>query len=514
MTGALRRIAFGIITGGAVLAIGCQSLQTAVADGDTRTITMHHVHTGEDITITYKRDGAYDPAALKKLDWFLRDWREGKAIHMDPHLIDVIWEVYRDVGATQPIQVVCGYRDEHTNEMLRHRSSVSGVARYSQHMLGKAMDFFIPGVPLEKLRVAGLRLQRGGVGFYPSSGSPFVHLDVGGVRYWPRMPREQLARIFPDGRTVYLPADGRPLRNYALALADIRRRGSSAPSSLSLASAERAGMIDDASEPSNPPSLLARLFGFGENQNRPEQAAASKAKAGAQQPAASAKPVEVASTTTIPLPKMRPADAPMTVVATLPAAALAARPTKVAVASAQPTPSEIIRTRGYWVGAPDAPPSADDPLVLAAAHDDTTGSLPREWTQRPPATPAAMLAYAADEPYRTRVVTRWAAATSVATKAKAARRASPMRMLDPWLDAVIMTPSVRTYLSATRYGARELRSLQPLLDRPTRVIAMAFSQGEPSLPSDRFSGPAVVFVGTATFAPAETASLETAWLPQ
>ena len=34
----------------------------------------------------------------------------------------------------------------------------------SQHTLGKAMDFYIPGVPLAKIREAGLRLQRGGVG--------------------------------------------------------------------------------------------------------------------------------------------------------------------------------------------------------------------------------------------------------------------------------------------------------------------------------------------------------------
>jgi len=36
------------------------ALQTAVAEGDTRTISFHHLHTGEDITITYKRDGRYD----------------------------------------------------------------------------------------------------------------------------------------------------------------------------------------------------------------------------------------------------------------------------------------------------------------------------------------------------------------------------------------------------------------------------------------------------------------------
>ena len=68
------------------------SLQTAVAEGDTRTLTFHHVHTDEDITITFKRNGRYDEAALKKLDWFMRDWRREQETHMDPHLFDLLWE--------------------------------------------------------------------------------------------------------------------------------------------------------------------------------------------------------------------------------------------------------------------------------------------------------------------------------------------------------------------------------------------------------------------------------------
>ena len=170
----------------AMLMIGASaSLQTAVAEGDTRSLTFHHLHTGENITITYKRDGRYDEAALKKLDWFMRDWRKEQTTSMDPHLFDLLWEVYREVGATAPIDVVCGYRSPTTNAMLRQRSS--GVAEFSQHTLGHAMDFYIPGVPLEKLREIGLRLQRGGVGFYPTSGSPFVHMDTGTIRHWPRM---------------------------------------------------------------------------------------------------------------------------------------------------------------------------------------------------------------------------------------------------------------------------------------------------------------------------------------
>jgi uncharacterized protein YcbK (DUF882 family) len=206
-----------------VVMCGGRSLQNAVAEGDTRTITMHHMHTGEDITITFKRDGRYDEAALEKLNWFLRDWRKQQETKMDPHLIDLVWEVQREAASKEPIWVVCGYRSPETNAMLRRKSS--GVAKFSQHMLGHAMDFYIPDVPLDKLRAMGLRMQRGGVGFYPTSGSPFVHMDTGRIRMWPRMTREQLVRVFPDQRTVYLPSDNRPLAGYEQALADIQRRG-------------------------------------------------------------------------------------------------------------------------------------------------------------------------------------------------------------------------------------------------------------------------------------------------
>jgi len=61
--------------------------------------------------------------------------------------------------------------------MLRRRSS--GVARHSQHMLGHAMDFSIPDVPLEQIRYAGLRAAAGRrrVLIRPPA-SPFVHLDT------------------------------------------------------------------------------------------------------------------------------------------------------------------------------------------------------------------------------------------------------------------------------------------------------------------------------------------------
>ena len=252
-----------------LLLIGANnSLQNAVAEGDTRTLTFHHVHTGEDITVTFKRDGRYDEAALKKLDWFMRDWRKEQETHMDPHLFDLLWEVNRDVGGKEPIQVICGYRSPGTNAMLRRRSS--GVAQFSQHINGNAIDFYIPGVPLATVRAEGLKLQLGGVGFYPTSGSPFVHMDTGTIRHWPRIARQELVKIFPNGRTVHIPADGHPLPGYALALADVERQGA-VPSETSLEAARAAGVITAsqeqvAAQPKR--SLLARIFGIGKSSKR------------------------------------------------------------------------------------------------------------------------------------------------------------------------------------------------------------------------------------------------------
>jgi uncharacterized protein YcbK (DUF882 family) len=184
-----------------VFLTGSDALQNAAANGDTRTLTFRHSHREEDdFTVTFKRDGKYDEDALAKLNHYLRDWRNDKEIKMDLHLFDILWEVNRDVGGKEPIEVVSSYRSPETNSMLRRRGG--GVAQFSQHMLGKALDFRIPNVPLEELRYAGLRLQRGGVGFYPSS--DFVHLDTGSVRHWPRMAPDLLAKVMSSKPSTQL----------------------------------------------------------------------------------------------------------------------------------------------------------------------------------------------------------------------------------------------------------------------------------------------------------------------
>ncbi len=184
---------------------------TVTASSSDRTLWLYHTHTHEEAHFTFWHNGQYDQAVLAQMNIFLADWRNHKPTHMDPHLFDLLWEVYQEVGATQPYNIVSAYRTPETNAYLRSRSSL--VAEHSQHMLGHAMDVFIPGVNLEKLRETALKHQVGGVGYYPTSGSPFVHMDTGSVRAWPRLTRAQLIRVFPDGRTLHLPVDGTPLSN-------------------------------------------------------------------------------------------------------------------------------------------------------------------------------------------------------------------------------------------------------------------------------------------------------------
>ena len=212
----------------ALVALAPAETQNAVANGETRTISLYHSHTKESITATFRVNGAYDYATLEKLNWFLRDWRRDEPTKMDPRLFDAIWETYRESGSQQPIVIVSAYRSPETNAMLRRRSRA--VAEFSQHMLGKAMDMHYQDVPMSRVREIAMHLQRGGVGYYPTAGSPFVHMDVGSVRAWPRMSYDQLARLFPDGKTVHLPSNGQPLARYEEARAEIEsRNGVSVP---------------------------------------------------------------------------------------------------------------------------------------------------------------------------------------------------------------------------------------------------------------------------------------------
>jgi uncharacterized protein YcbK (DUF882 family) len=564
----LLRAAYSSGIAALVILSGSQVLQNAVAEGDTRTISLHHSHTNEDITITFKRDGRYDEAALEKLNWFLRDWRKQQETKMDPHLIDLVWEVQRESGSKEPIWVVCGYRSPETNAMLRRRSS--GVARFSQHMLGHAMDFYIPGAPLDQLRAIGLRLQRGGVGFYPTSGSPFVHMDTGGIRMWPRMTREQLVRVFPDQRTVYLPSDGRPLAGYEQALADVRKRDGNADVNVADAGGERRSL--------NPFSKLLHLARGNDDEEEADGATSAPAATpapAATEPLRTRAKAAVAAAIDRAGQKIATEKTKIAEVASRAEDKIAAEKTKlISVASnaasnahvisraeAAPmaaTPNQIILSRGFWQGVPDGTPTTRPIQTAVGAVDavargrrvdvasaDNTGALGASTENR--VAPDVALAYAeqaghgtaadaassaqvANAALRTALLNRAIAVqtgdntTTVAVKRVAGRPASAIvtlstkkasgaladttRLNDPWLRAILVSPSVNRFLCITSLGMPDYRMLAQLMAKPANSAMMTFAADpNPGLDYARFSGSAVVFISTVTY-PLRTANLQ------
>jgi uncharacterized protein YcbK (DUF882 family) len=509
-----------------LLLAGAGSVHDATALGETRTLSFHHTHSDEDLTVTFKRNGRYDEDALKELNHFLRDWRSQDQTTMDRHLFDILWEVYRDVDGKKPIQIISSYRSPATNAMLRRRSS--GVARFSQHMLGHAMDFFIPEVPLEQIRFAGLRLQRGGVGFYPTSGSPFVHLDTGSIRHWPRMTHDQLARVFPDGRTVHVPSDGNPLRGYELARADIEKRGDGGDDSYSRSK----------------PSLLASLFSRGkpaaDEDDEGGATAAAPEKASTAPLMAAAVPAKSADP--VPVPRAKPAAAATFQLASADAQIVPlGKPSKPAAAApaakneAKPeTPADIINARGFWGDTPAAAKQATPEQIAAlkarqavgGADPQSTASISAAFqalayapaaappTERPNVVAASAPmprivrpASPARNPMAVNNITTVVAKGSQGMVANSTRLTSATKGNDVWMRAMILSPSASTAMSVSSMSDPDLTLMRSYFVKPAVAVAMSFSDDpQLGLVCDRFTGAAVAKLATQSFV-MRTASL-------
>jgi len=156
------------------------SRRSAASVASPRTLAFRHTHTGESLSIAFAQGERYVAEALERVNWLLRDFRNGAVQPIDPQLLEQLHAVARLTGSSAPFEVISGYRSPATNEALHRKSR--GVATKSLHLEGRAIDVRLPDVPLEDLRDAALSLRAGGVGFYAES--RFVHLDTGRVRRW------------------------------------------------------------------------------------------------------------------------------------------------------------------------------------------------------------------------------------------------------------------------------------------------------------------------------------------
>ena len=161
------------------------SPSTAVAALDRLTnpgknLSFYNLHTDEYLDVCYCRNGKYDQAALKKIDYILRDHRTGEIKAIDAQLLDLLHSISLKTGSSSPFHVISGYRSRATNSKLR--KTRKGIASKSLHMCGKAIDIRLPGYSTRRLRDVAMAAKSGGVGYYRKA--DFVHVDVGRVRFW------------------------------------------------------------------------------------------------------------------------------------------------------------------------------------------------------------------------------------------------------------------------------------------------------------------------------------------
>jgi uncharacterized protein YcbK (DUF882 family) len=174
----LLRLGMLTLLAGAFPRLGFAALEGCLSP--ERSLSFHETHTGESLELLYWSNGRYLPEALAQIDHVLRDFRTGEVKRIDTGLLDLLYFIGLKIGARKPFHVISGYRSPKTNALLR--KSNKGIAKNSLHIVGKAIDVRLPGLPLSVLRRVAVDSKGGGVGYYPRS--DFVHIDVGPVRYW------------------------------------------------------------------------------------------------------------------------------------------------------------------------------------------------------------------------------------------------------------------------------------------------------------------------------------------
>jgi uncharacterized protein YcbK (DUF882 family) len=161
-------------------------------DGKKYELRLEHAHTGEILDVVYRIGDTYIPEALDELNLFLRDTHNLEVNAYDPRTFDVLHTMLAKVGKSDGvISVLSGYRSQETNDELRE-SGTTNAAEHSQHIVAKAVDLRVDGVPAARLRDAAKSLEAGGVGYYPRA--QFVHIDTGPVREWTYSGRAHRAR--------------------------------------------------------------------------------------------------------------------------------------------------------------------------------------------------------------------------------------------------------------------------------------------------------------------------------
>ena len=146
-----------------------------------RTLWLYRPATKENVKITYFDKNGLNQQGYWAICGVLRDHRENLMCPMDIALLDTLRGIqgYLEAyGVNKPLVVNSAFRTTKSNSKL----SKEGAVKNSMHLYGKAVDIWVPDVPIKTVGKIGQYFRQGGVGFYESKN--FVHLDTGKLRSW------------------------------------------------------------------------------------------------------------------------------------------------------------------------------------------------------------------------------------------------------------------------------------------------------------------------------------------
>jgi hypothetical protein len=339
------------------------------------------------------------------------------------------------------------------------------------------------------------------------------------------MTHDQLARVFPDGRTVHLPSNGGPLKGYELARADIEKRGNG----------------DDAATVGKKPSLFASLFRGGKSSEEDDEGAApvivkNEKPAPVSVAAVPAKPTETKTAEAVPTPRAKPVGATIQLasadaqIVPAPKSKIESKPAPVqAAAEPKPqNPADIINARGFWgdAAAPANQPTAVQIAALkarqavGAADPQPTASVSETFNKALAYAPAAsspvdranVVAASAPIP-RTVRPTRSAAAPATEINTVVAKgaqgqgsviststRLAAGKVNELWMRVVMLAPSASSAMSTTVLGDADLTLMRSYFVKPQVAVAMTFSDDPMmGMSIDRFTGSATAKLATQSF---------------
>jgi len=137
-------------------------------------------------SFTFMVNGVYDSGTLDKLNWICRDWRLNEPTKMDPHLFDIMWEVYRefrvDAANRRAVRLPVAANERHAAPPL-----APGSPSIRSNMQGKAIDAHFPSTSAQDgSAISPCACRRAASASTRLETPPGVHIDSGSVRYWPK----------------------------------------------------------------------------------------------------------------------------------------------------------------------------------------------------------------------------------------------------------------------------------------------------------------------------------------